>query len=88
MVESDEDIILISSDGVIIRVRCEDIRIMGRTAKGVRTMKVTPGNTVVAFTSAPHDESSEISDVESENISDEEVNTETPQVDTVSDTNE
>ena len=64
MVESSEDIILISSDGVIIRVRCEDIRVMGRTAKGVRTMKVTSGNTVVAFTSAPHDDSAETASVE------------------------
>ena len=64
MVEASEDIILISSDGVIIRVRCEDIRVMGRTAKGVRTMKVTPGNTVVAFTSAPHDDSAETASVE------------------------
>ncbi|MBQ8514708.1 MAG: DNA gyrase subunit A [Ruminococcus sp.] len=64
MVEPEEDIILISSDGVIIRVRCEDIRVMGRTAKGVRTMKVTNGNTVVAFTSAEHDETAETAAVE------------------------
>lgn len=65
MVDPLEDIILISSDGVIIRVRCEDIRVMGRTAKGVRTMKVTPGSTVVAFTSAEHDDSAETAAVES-----------------------
>lgn len=59
MVDPAEDIILISSDGVIIRVRSEDIRIMGRTAKGVRTMKVSSGNTVVAFTCAEHDDSAE-----------------------------
>ncbi|MGN0592568.1 MAG: DNA gyrase subunit A [Ruminococcus sp.] len=64
MVDPEEDIILISSDGVIIRVRCADIRIMGRTAKGVRTMKVTAGNTVVAFTSAEHDDTVETASVE------------------------
>jgi DNA gyrase subunit A len=64
MVEPEEDIILISSDGVIIRVRCEDIRVMGRTAKGVRTMRVAGDNTVVAFTSAEHDDSAETAAVE------------------------
>ncbi len=64
MVEPSEDIILISSDGVIIRVRCEDIRVMGRTAKGVRTMRVTGDSTVVAFTSAEHDDSADTADVE------------------------
>ncbi len=63
MVEPSEDIILISSDGIIIRVRCEDIRVMGRTAKGVRTMRVSD-STVVAFTSAEHDESADTSAVE------------------------
>ncbi len=64
MVDPEEDIILISSDGVIIRVRCADIRVMGRTAKGVRTMKVTGDHTVVAFTSAEHDEAAETASVE------------------------
>lgn len=86
MVEPSEDIILISSDGVIIRVRCEDIRVMGRTAKGVRTMKVTAGNTVVAFTSAPHDDSAETAAVD--NVSDEEENTEILPSDTISDITE
>ena len=64
MVESGQDIILISSDGVIIRVRCDDIRVMGRIAKGVRTMKVANGNTVVAFTCAEHDDSAVTAPVE------------------------
>lgn len=82
MVDPAEDIILISSDGVIIRVRSEDIRIMGRTAKGVRTMKVSSGNTVVAFTCAEHDDSAETAvidaDAETEednSISDEKADT-------------
>ncbi len=64
MVESGQDIILISSDGIIIRVRCDDIRVMGRIAKGVRTMKVANGNTVVAFTCAEHDDSAVTASVE------------------------
>lgn len=52
VVDDDDDLMFISSDGVIIRVPCEEIRCMGRTAKGVRVMRVTEGQKVVAFTRA------------------------------------
>ena len=70
VVDEDDDIILISTEGIIIRILASDIRIMGRTAKGVRVMKVSEGNEVVAFTRAEHDASEEIAKVEQ--ISDEE----------------
>ncbi|MDE7122335.1 MAG: hypothetical protein K2O42_09260, partial [Oscillospiraceae bacterium] len=47
--------ILISTEGIIIRIPASDIRIMGRVSKGVRVMKVSDGNEVVAFTRAEHD---------------------------------
>ncbi len=75
MVEPGQDIILISADGVIIRVCCDDIRIMGRTAKGVRTMRIADGNSVVAFTCAEHDDSAVTGAVE-ESDSDEEASEE------------
>lgn len=50
VVDETDDIMFISSDGVIIRVPCEEIRLMGRTAKGVRVMRVSEGQKVVAFT--------------------------------------
>ncbi len=75
MVEPGQDIILISADGVIIRVCCDDIRIMGRTAKGVRTMRIADGNSVVAFTCAEHDDSAVTVAVE-ESDSDEEASEE------------
>ena len=37
---------------------------MGRTAKGVRVMKVTAGAKVVAFTRAEHEENAETEKVE------------------------
>lgn len=64
IVDEDDDIILVSSDGIIIRILASDIRIMSRYAKGVRVMKVTDGAKVVAFTRAEHDDSSEIAKVE------------------------
>ncbi len=70
VVDEDDDIILISTEGIIIRILASDIRIMGRTAKGVRVMKVSEGNSVVAFTRAEHDASEETAEVEQ--ISDEE----------------
>ncbi|MBE6851239.1 MAG: DNA gyrase subunit A [Ruminococcus sp.] len=55
VVDEEDDIILISSEGIIIRIRACEIRVMGRVSKGVRVMRVTEGNTVVAFTRAEHE---------------------------------
>ena len=70
VVDNTDDIIMISTEGIIIRILTSDIRVMGRTAKGVRVMKVSEGNEVVAFTRAEHDNSEETAEVEQ--ISDEE----------------
>lgn len=64
IVDEDDDIILVSSDGIIIRILASDIRIMGRIAKGVRVMKTTENSKVVAFTRAEHDDSVETEKVE------------------------
>ena len=64
IVDDDEDIILVSSDGIIIRILASDIRVMGRVAKGVRVMRVNEGAQVVAFTRAEHDENAETEKVE------------------------
>ncbi len=64
IVDDNDDIILISSDGIIIRILTSDIRIMGRIAKGVRVMRVGEDAKVVAFTRAEHDESAEVEKVE------------------------
>ena len=70
VVDEEDDIILISTEGIIIRILASDIRVMGRTAKGVRVMKVSEGNDVVAFTRAEHDSTAETAEVEQ--ISDDE----------------
>ncbi|MBR6967967.1 MAG: DNA gyrase subunit A [Ruminococcus sp.] len=64
IVDEEDDIILVSSDGIIIRILASDIRIMGRIAKGVRVMRVNEGANVVAFTRAEHDDSAETEKVE------------------------
>ena len=64
VVDDTDDIIMISSDGIIIRLRAADIRVMGRYATGVRLMRVGENEKVVAFTRAEHEEDAQISDVE------------------------
>ncbi len=64
IVDDEDDVILVSSDGIIIRILASDIRIMGRIAKGVRVMRVTDGSKVVAFTRAEHDDNAETEKVE------------------------
>ena len=56
--------IIISTDGVVIRIRCSDVRIMGRYATGVRVMKVSGDDRVVSFTRAEHDEEAQIEEIE------------------------
>ncbi len=64
VVDDDDDIIMISSDGIIIRIRANDIRVMGRYATGVRLMRVSDDVKVVSFTRAEHDEEAETQKVE------------------------
>lgn len=64
VVDEDDDIIMISNDGIIIRIRANDIRIMGRYATGVRLMRVSDDVKVVSFTRAEHDDSAELAKIE------------------------
>ena len=64
LVNDDEDVIMISTDGVIIRIRVSDIRVMGRYATGVRLMRIPEGESLAAFTSAEHDDTAETAKVE------------------------
>lgn len=67
----DDDVILISADGVIIRIRANDLRVMGRTASGVRVMRLGENDRVVTFSRTPHDDEEKTDEVES--VSEEEV---------------
>ena len=67
----DDDVILISADGVIIRIRANDLRVMGRTASGVRVMRLGEDDRVATFSRTQHDDEEKIEEVES--VSEEEV---------------
>ncbi len=67
----DDDVILISTDGVIIRFRANDLRTMGRPASGVRVMRLGEDSRVASFTRTAHDEDEETTEIEK--VSDEEI---------------
>ena len=64
VVDDIDDIIMISNEGVIIRIRACDIRVMGRYATGVKVMRVSDEGRVVAFTRAEHEDDAEIEQIE------------------------
>ncbi len=47
LTEGDQDVVLASSDGMAIRFHESDIRPMGRTARGVKGIELSPGERVV-----------------------------------------
>ena len=47
-VDTDDEIMMINSDGVIIRMGCGDISILGRITSGVKLMNLEKGETVVS----------------------------------------
>lgn len=63
-IQADDDVILISTDGVIIRIRANDLRVMRRTGLGVRVMKLSDEDRVVTCTRTEHDETADIEEVE------------------------
>ncbi|MBQ9414170.1 MAG: DNA gyrase subunit A [Clostridia bacterium] len=61
LVNTEDDLILISSDGILIRMMLAEIRECRRPSKGVRIMRVAEDATVVAMVTAPHDDTAEMS---------------------------
>ena len=63
VVDLDDDIILIASDGVIIRIRANSIRECARPSKGVRVMRLNEGSRVVTLARTAHEEDEEPDDL-------------------------
>ena len=59
VVDLDDDVILIASDGIIIRMQVKEIRLCRRPSKGVRVMRVEEGSRIVSLARAPHEEPEE-----------------------------
>ena len=59
VVDPADDLMLISSDGIIIRIPMETIRVCARPSKGVRVMKVNEGEKLIAAVSVLRSEDEE-----------------------------
>ena len=78
-VDKEEDIILISTDGTIIRIESSSIRECARPSKGVLVMRVDgEENKVVTLARVPHEEE-EVTDVPEQDAEDAEEVAETPE---------
>ncbi len=55
-VSDDDDIILIASDGIIIRIPADGISTFARPSKGVRVMRVTEGEKLITITPVEHED--------------------------------
>ena len=66
VVDDSDDLILISNDGVIIRIAVEDIRVMSRYAGGVKVMRLGENDRVVTFVRADHSDDEETEKVTEE----------------------
>lgn len=56
-VKLNEDIIIISQEGVIIRIAADTVRICNRPSKGVTLMRIGENDKVVTVARAPHEDS-------------------------------
>ena len=71
VVDVEDDLILISDDGIIIRIEAKSIRICARPSKGVRVMRLADGSRVITTARAPHEEGEEITAVEDDGTAEE-----------------
>ena len=58
-VNGDEDALLMSNDGIMIRIHLEKVSVMGRATQGVKLMKVQEGAEVSTISIMEHQEDSE-----------------------------
>lgn len=58
-VTDDDDVMMIADDGTIIRVKANEISIIGRNTKGVRVMKPNEGAKIVCVAITPSEEAEE-----------------------------
>ncbi len=58
-VNGDEDLMVITNKGIVIRTPLSQIKIAGRNTQGVKIINLEPHNKVVAITIVPHEEANE-----------------------------
>jgi len=61
IVSEDDEVMVINSNGVIIRIRANEVSTSGRTTQGVKIMKVDKGNSIVSFAKVVDEDDAETS---------------------------
>ncbi len=66
ILDPEDDIILISQEGIIIRMHAADINLQSRYGSGVRVMRIAEGDRVVTVARTEQDDSTEVAKPEAE----------------------
>ena len=69
LVHEDEDLMLITDDGTIIRLPVSDISVIGRVSQGVRVMRVEGESRIVGVTATEREDDAEEDEVTEEAVS-------------------
>jgi DNA gyrase subunit A len=62
-VTDEDDLIMISQNGIVVRIAVRDIRIMGRATQGVRFLRLEPGDKLVSIARVSKEEEGEESPI-------------------------
>lgn len=65
-VVDNDDLIVVTKDGLVIRSHVKELRVMGRNTQGVRVVRLNDGDKVAAVANVPADEDEELNKLESE----------------------
>ena len=66
VVSDDNDLMMISSDGTIIRIPALGVPTLGRDTQGVRIMRLREGDTLMSISATEHEEESDLPELETE----------------------
>ena len=66
VVDEDDDLLIISDDGTIIRMDVAEISVYGRSTQGVRLMRVSEGARVISIARTPKEGTDEVVPSDSE----------------------
>jgi len=79
VVNDDEDVIMISSNGVIIRILASEINLVSRPAKGVKVMRITGEDRLITLSTAEHESEESTSEEPGEEPAEEPTNEPQPE---------
>jgi DNA gyrase subunit A len=65
-VKDSDDLIIITSNGIVNRQHVEDIRVMGRATSGVRLIRLEEGDRVSAVARVPKEDDEDASEAKGE----------------------